>query len=66
MISKRAYNTPATERSAHYERNVRPFYVQHDAHVSAYIDHILCEIEKVLGITHYTLTDWYACGDQLV
>jgi hypothetical protein len=46
------------------------FSRQHDKHVSAYYDHILEQIMESLGVTWpmltADLTDWYACGDDLI
>jgi hypothetical protein len=39
---------------------------QHDSHVSARIEYLIHCICEALGITEYSLADWYACGDELI
>jgi hypothetical protein len=40
---------------------------QHDAHVSARIEHLIRSIHELLGIVEgCDLADWYACGDDLI
>lgn len=41
---------------------------QHDAHVSARLDHLLRSIYAALDLVwpNDTFADWYACGDELI